>query len=128
MLAGCGGCSSNRKHTSLNTVPGLLEKIPANNRVEGNVLVSCGMCNFLNRDNDCSLAIKIGSRVLKVDGVGIDDHGDSHDSDGYCNVIKKNMSKELSERTLFYPLKWMLPKFRIFRNKLLWSTVRIGPY
>ena len=90
VLAGCGGCSSNRKHTSYNSAPaGLLEKIPYNNRVEGNVLVSCGMCNFMNGDNDCALAIKIGSKVLKVRGVGIDDHGDSHASDGYCNVIKK---------------------------------------
>ena len=105
-LAGCGGCSSNRKHTSYNSAPaGLLEKIPYNNRVEGNVLVSCGMCNFMNGDNDCALAVKIGSKVLKVRGVGIDDHGDSHASDGYCNVIKKKYVEGIVRKNLFIPTK-----------------------
>ena len=93
----------------------MLEKVPANNRIEGNVLVSCGMCNFLTGDNDCALAVKIGPRVLKVDGVGIDDHGDSHASDGYCNVIKKKYVEGLFERTYFYPRKWTLLKFRNFK-------------
>ena len=88
IVAGCGGCRTNKRHSSPKTVLGLLEKVPANNRVEGNVLVSCGMCNFLTGDNDCSLAVKIGPRVLKVDGVGIDDHGDSHAKDGFCNAIR----------------------------------------
>ena len=110
-LAGCGGCSSNRKHTSINTAPaGLLEKIPYNNRVEGNVLVSCGMCNFMNGDNDCALAIKIGSKVLKVRGVGIDDHGDSHDSDGYCNVIKKTYVEGIVRNNTFLPTKMDVKK------------------
>ena len=110
-LAGCGGCSSNRKHTSYNTAPaGLLEKIPYNNRVEGNVLVSCGMCNFMNGDNDCAVAIKIGSKVLKVRGVGIDDHGDSHDSDGYCNVIKKTYVEGIVRNNTFLPTKMDVKK------------------
>ena len=110
-IAGCGGCSSNRKHTSYNTAPaGLLEKIPYNNRVEGNVLVSCGMCNFMNGDNDCALAIKIGSKVLKVRGVGIDDHGDSHDIDGYCNVIKKTYVEGIVRNNTFLPTKMDVKK------------------
>ena len=103
--AGCGGCRTNRKHTSSNAAPGLLEKIPTNNRVEGNVLISCGMCNFLTSDNDCSLAVKIGSKVLKVRGIGIDDHGDSHASDGYCNVIKKKYVEGIVRNNLFLPTK-----------------------
>ena len=47
------------------------------------------MCNFMNGDNDCALAIKVGRDVLSLKDVGIDDHGDSHAKDGYCNVIKK---------------------------------------
>ena len=85
--AGCGGCGPSNTHTSENK--GLLESVPRNNYVEGNVLISCGMCNFMNGDNDCALAIKVGSKVFSVKGVGIDDHGDSHAKDGYCNVIKK---------------------------------------
>ena len=85
--AGCGGCGPSKTYKS--EKKGLLEYVPRNNYVEGNVLISCGMCNFMNGDNDCALAIKVGSKVFSVKGVGIDDHGDSHAKDGYCNVIKK---------------------------------------
>ena len=85
--AGCGGCGPSK--TNKSEKKGLLESVPRNNYVEGNVLISCGMCNFMNGDNDCALAIKVGSKVFSVKGVGIDDHGDSHAKDGYCNVIKK---------------------------------------
>ena len=110
IVAGCGGCRTNKRHTSPKPVLGLLEKVPANNRVEGNVLVSCGMCNFMNGDNDCALAIKIGSKVLKVRGVGIDDHGDSHDSDGYCNVIKKTYVEGIVRNNTFIPTKMDVKK------------------
>ena len=85
--AGCGGCGPSKVHKE--EKKGLVESIPRNNYIEGNVLISCGMCNFMNGDNDCALAIKVGSKVFSVKGVGIDDHGDSHAQDGYCNVIKK---------------------------------------
>tara|TARA_B100000900_G_scaffold209061_1_gene177210 strand:+ start:513 stop:899 length:387 start_codon:yes stop_codon:yes gene_type:complete len=111
LLAGCGGCKTNKKHSSYSSVPtGLLEKIPSNKRIEGNVLVSCGMCNFMNGDNDCALAIKIGPKVLKVRGVGIDDHGDSHDSDGYCNVIKKTYVEGIVRNNTFLPTKMDVKK------------------
>ena len=85
--AGCGGCGPSK--TQKAETKGLLESVPRNGYVEGNVLISCGMCNFMNGDNDCALAIKVGSKVFSVKDVGIDDHGDSHARDGYCNVIKK---------------------------------------
>ena len=85
--AGCGGCGPSRAHKE--EKKGLVETIPMNNYIEGNVLISCGMCNFMNGDNDCALAIKVGRDVLSLKDVGIDDHGDSHAKDGYCNVIKK---------------------------------------
>ena len=105
LQAGCGGCRTNRKHTLSSTSSGLLDKIPSNNQIEGNVLISCGMCNFLTDDNDCSLSIKIGNKVFKVQGVGIDDHGDSHASDGYCNVIKKKYVEGIVRNNLFLPTK-----------------------
>ena len=105
LQAGCGGCRTNRKHTPSSISSGLLDKIPSNNQIEGNVLISCGMCNFLTDDNDCSLSVKIGKKVLKVRGVGIDDHGDSHASDGYCNVIKKKYVEGIVRNNLFLPTK-----------------------
>ena len=59
----------------------------------------------MNGDNDCTLAIKVGSKVLKVRGVGIDDHGDSHASDGYCNVIKKTYVEGIVRDNAFLPTK-----------------------
>ena len=111
LLAGCGGCGSSRKHSSTSDIPmGLLEKIPVNNRVEGNVLVSCGMCNFVTGDSDCSLAVKIGSKTLNVRGVKIDDHGDSHAKDGYCNVIKKVYVEGIVRGNSFIPAKMDIEK------------------
>ena len=111
ILAGCGGCSSGRKHSTYTEIPaGLLEKIPANNRLEGNVLVSCGMCNFVTGENDCSLAVKIGSKTLNVRGVKIDDHGDSHAIDGYCNVIKKVYVEGIVRGNYFIPAKMDVAK------------------
>tara|TARA_Y100001968_G_C19255875_1_gene666772 strand:+ start:378 stop:767 length:390 start_codon:yes stop_codon:yes gene_type:complete len=111
ILAGCGGCSSGRKHSTYTEIPaGLLEKIPANNRLEGNVLVSCGMCNFVTGENDCSLAVKIGSKTLNVRGVKIDDHGDSHAIDGYCNVIKKVYVEGIVRGNYFIPAKMDVEK------------------
>ena len=47
------------------------------------------MCNFNMEDrNDCSLAIKIGETAYDVKGTGIDDHGDSHAKDGFCNAVR----------------------------------------
>ena len=90
IYAGCGGCSTNRSHsTSYSTeTKGLVETVPANKFIKGNVMVSCGMCNFMTNDNDCSMAIKVGKGVYNVSGVSIDEHGDSHATDGYCNVIQ----------------------------------------
>ena len=70
--AGCGGCGPS---SSLKVEKkGLLESVPRNNFIEGNVLISCGMCNFMNGDKDCALAIKVGTKVFSVNDVGIDDH------------------------------------------------------
>ena len=46
------------------------------------------MCNFgMDAKDGCSLAIKIGEATYPVKGTGIDDHGDSHAKDGFCNAV-----------------------------------------
>jgi len=114
LSAGCGGCGTSRSHSSSvsNSVSktGLLEKVPANKYVAGTVLVSCGMCNFLTSENDCSMAIKIGSDIYKVSEKNIDDHGDSHASDGYCNVIKKVYVEGNVKSNKFFPTKMEIAK------------------
>ena len=56
--------------------------------VNGLVLASCGMCNFGTKDRTCSLSIQINEKAYNVKGTHIDDHGDSHAKDGFCNVVR----------------------------------------
>ena len=106
VIAGCGGCGPSRQS---NTNKKLLESIPYNKFVSGNVLISCGMCNFMTDDNNCNLAIKIGRNVLPVNGKDIDAHGDSHSVDGYCNVIKKAYVEGRVKNNKFYADKIDIP-------------------
>jgi hypothetical protein len=52
--------------------------------------VSCGQCNFkLNTQKGCDLAVRLDGKAYFIDGTKIDDHGDAHADDGFCNAIKK---------------------------------------
>ena len=46
------------------------------------------MCNFGMDSRDCSLAIRVGEISYNVTGTGMEDHGDSHAKDGFCNAIR----------------------------------------
>jgi hypothetical protein len=50
---------------------------------------SCGMCKFGMSGDDCKLAVRIDGKAYYVDGTGIDQHGDAHAKDGFCNAIRK---------------------------------------
>ena len=53
------------------------------------VQAACGQCKFGFSGEDCSLAVRIKGKVYFVDGTKIDDHGDAHADDGFCNKIRK---------------------------------------
>ena len=53
------------------------------------VETACGECKFHLKGEDCDLAIRVNGRAYFVDGTGIDDHGDAHAKDGFCNSIRK---------------------------------------
>ena len=46
------------------------------------------MCNFGMKNQRCSLAIQINEKAYHVRGTEIDDHGDSHAKDGFCNAVR----------------------------------------
>lgn len=53
------------------------------------VEVSCGECQFGMKGKGCDLAVRIDGKSYFVDGTKIDDHGDSHAKDGFCETIRK---------------------------------------
>jgi len=53
------------------------------------VEASCGQCQFGMEGKSCDLAVKIDGKSYFVDGSGIDDHGDAHAKDGFCQKVRK---------------------------------------
>ena len=48
-----------------------------------------GQCKFGLAGKDCDLAVRINGKAFFVEGTGIDEHGDAHAGDGFCNAIRK---------------------------------------
>ncbi len=53
------------------------------------VEAACGQCQFGLSGDGCDLAVRIDGKAYYVDGTSIDDHGDAHAEDGFCNAIRK---------------------------------------
>lgn len=53
------------------------------------VEASCGQCQFGMKAQGCSLAVRIDGKPYFVDGTSLDQHGDAHAQDGFCNAIRK---------------------------------------
>ncbi len=53
------------------------------------VEASCGQCKLGLPGKSCDLAVRIKGKAYYVDGTTIDEHGDAHAKDGFCEAIKK---------------------------------------
>ena len=54
------------------------------------VEVACGQCQLkMKQKKGCDLAIRIDGKSYFVEGTKIDDHGDAHANDGFCNAVRK---------------------------------------
>jgi len=53
------------------------------------VEAACGECQFGMEGKSCDLAVKIDGKAYFVDGTAIDEHGDAHAKDGFCNAVRK---------------------------------------
>ncbi|PKP34901.1 MAG: hypothetical protein CVU00_04910 [Bacteroidetes bacterium HGW-Bacteroidetes-17] len=53
------------------------------------VEAACGECQFRLKGDDCELAVRVNGKAYFVDGPDIDDYGDAHAEDGFCNAIKQ---------------------------------------
>tara|TARA_X000000368_G_C23034946_1_gene714195 strand:- start:1493 stop:1813 length:321 start_codon:yes stop_codon:yes gene_type:complete len=66
------------------------------------VEASCGQCMFAMVDQvGCDLAIRINEKSYFVRGAAIDDFGDAHAEDGFCNSIRKAKVKGHVEESIF---------------------------
>lgn len=54
-----------------------------------NVEASCGECQFKMKGKGCTLAVRIDGKSYFVEKFDIDDFGDAHDKEGFCNAIRK---------------------------------------
>ena len=52
------------------------------------VEASCGECQFGMDGEDCDLAVRIDGQSYFVSGTSVDEHGDAHAADGFCNAIR----------------------------------------
>ena len=53
------------------------------------VEASCGQCQFKIKGGGCDLAVRFDGKGYFVDGTKIDEHGDAHAADGFCEAIRK---------------------------------------
>ncbi len=54
------------------------------------VEASCGQCQFgLKSKKGCDLAVRIDGKAYFVEGTKIDEHGDAHAEDGFCEAVRK---------------------------------------
>ena len=100
-FGGCGSCNISNKQP-VAPEGKFVTSISDNGRIDGLVLASCGMCNFgMKNKKRCNLAIQINDAAYDVKGTGIDDHGDSHAKEGFCNAIRVAKVKgEIKKNTL----------------------------
>jgi hypothetical protein len=81
LVAGCG-----RAPESPSVAAGAA---PAVAVVDAVVEAGCGRCLFDLEGKDCTLAVRYEGTARFVTGTSIDQHGDAHADDGFCNAIRR---------------------------------------
>lgn len=65
-------------------------KKPGQTTISNQVVeASCGQCQFKLEGKSCDLAVRIDGKAYFVDGSDIDEHGDAHAKDGFCQKVRK---------------------------------------
>lgn len=92
LLTGCGGSgtstSTGTDSSSNAAAPNGASAMPVAFE-QREVEASCGLCMLGMESTTCELAIRVDGETHWVDGVGIDDLGDAHAEDGFCNMIRR---------------------------------------
>ena len=67
------------------------------------VYASCGQCQFDMTENlGCDLAIKFEGKSYFVEGTSIDQHGDAHEENGFCNAVRTAKVKGFVKNDKFF--------------------------
>ena len=53
------------------------------------VEAACGSCQFDMPGSDCDLAVRFEGHAYYVEGTKIDEYGDAHAADGFCNAVRR---------------------------------------
>ena len=53
------------------------------------VEAACGECQFKMAGKGCDLAVRINGKAYFVEGTTIDEHGDAHAKEGFCEAVRK---------------------------------------
>lgn len=77
----CIGANAQKKQQAIN------KKDPAKKSQIAEA--SCGQCNFKMHGEGCALAVRIDGKSYFVEGTSIDEHGDAHAKEGFCNAVRK---------------------------------------
>ena len=78
------------------------------------VEAACGQCQLGLAGKSCDLAVRINGKAYFVDGTTIDEHGDAHAKDGFCEAIRKaEVQGEIKDnrfKTTYFKLITQSPK------------------
>ena len=74
------GCGQNKR--AITDKPDPTKKIKI-------VEASCGECQLGLPGKGCDLAVRIDGKAYFVDGTSVDQHGDAHAEDGFCEAIRE---------------------------------------
>lgn len=75
----CGAAKAQKTPATMKMVADTIKKVEA----------ACGECKLGMKGEGCNLAVRFDGKSYFVDGSKIDDHGDAHADDGFCNKIRK---------------------------------------
>ena len=62
------------------------------------------------KGNSCDLAVRIDGKTYFVDETKIDEHGDAHAEDGFCNKVRKASVTGKIENNRFKATSFVLIK------------------
>jgi hypothetical protein len=80
--------------------------------------VACGQCKLGLKADGCTLAVRVNGKAYFVDGTSIDEHGDAHGKDGFCNAIRKAevQGEIVGDRVVVTYFKLLPQKKKVAKN------------